>query len=353
MAGGGEQRVQPRAGLCAGCSQPLGQLWSTATIAVSDGTSWHATCFVCSVCGERIASSRFAMTPDGRPCHGECHAAVHRPRCDVCDIVIAAGPDGTIHYGQQQFWGTKSCREHADDGTRRCACCCRLEKRSGPAFAPLPDDSASLCLDCVTTAVLSDADAAPLFREVAAFLRSSGAHLPYLPPLRLVPAAVLAIWANDAASAHDSPASAHIRGLTLVTTTSFSLFGGLVPVAPAQVRVTGIAILAALPRLATGSVMAHELCHAHLRLGGYPERLAPRLEEGLCELWALLWLEHKLAASAEAGDAQLGAFLAHQIRTNPSEVYGGGVRDAMRAYQAHGLARVMDHVRHHGALPPS
>ena len=223
---------------------------------------------------------------------------------------------------------------------------------SGPTFAPLPDDSASLCLECVSTAVLSDGDAAPLFREVAAFLRSSGAHLPYLPPLRLVPAAVLTAWANDAASAHDSPASSHIRGLTLVSTTSFSLFGGLLPIeGTTQVRVTGIAVLAALPRLATGSVMAHELCHAHLRLGGYPAPLPPRLEEGLCELWSLLWLEHKLAASADAADAQLGAFLAHQIRTNPSEIYGGGVRDALRAFQAHGLAAVMDHVRHHGALP--
>ena len=109
---GGEKRVQPRAGLCAGCSQPLRQSWSTATISASDGASWHASCFVCSVCGERIVSSRFAMTPDGRPCHSVCHTAVHRPRCDVCDAIIPAGPDGTIQYGSHQFWGTKSCREH-------------------------------------------------------------------------------------------------------------------------------------------------------------------------------------------------------------------------------------------------
>jgi hypothetical protein len=123
------------------------------------------------------------------------------------------------------------------------------------------------------------------------------------------------------------------------------------PPAWEHTRVTGIAILGSLPRLATGSVMAHELCHAHLRLGGYPRELPPRLEEGLCQLWSLLWLEHQLAAADGAADTQLGAFLAHQIRVDPSPVYGGGVRDALASYQRHGLARIMEEVKRSGRLP--
>ena len=336
-------------GVCAACAAPLG--WTSA-VRTSDGQTFHAACFTCSVCSEPISDARFALTPEGRPCHAECHAAVHRPRCDVCDSVIASSDrDGLIRYHKTEFWQSKSCEEHAHDGTRRCACCTRYEKRCGPAFAPLPDDTASLCLECVTTAVLSEQDAVPLYHEVAHFLRASGAHLPYLPPLRLVPSGVLSAWASDAASAHESPSSQQVRGLTLVSTTSWSLFG-LPSAVPSHVSVTGIAILSGLPILATGAVMAHELCHAHLRLHGRSTQdLSPRLEEGLCQLWSLLWLEHRIASLSGAQDAQLGAFLAHQIRTDPSPVYGDGVRDAMRAYQRHGLAAIMDHVKRHRALP--
>ena len=53
---------------------------------------------------------------------------------------------------------------------------------------------------------------------------------------------------------------------------------------------TAILVLAGLPRLMAGSILAHEVMHAWLRLTGSP-KLSLDVEEGLCQLMALLWLE--------------------------------------------------------------
>ena len=57
-----------------------------------------------------------------------------------------------------------------------------------------------------------------------------------------------------------------------------------------HVSVTAILVLAGMPWLLTGAVLAHELMHAWLRMEGYRE-LPPPVEEGLCQLMAYLWLE--------------------------------------------------------------
>ena len=53
---------------------------------------------------------------------------------------------------------------------------------------------------------------------------------------------------------------------------------------------TAILVLFGLPWLLTGSILAHEVMHAWLRTNGY-RNLPPEVEEGLCQLMALLWLE--------------------------------------------------------------
>ena len=52
-------------------------------------------------------------------------------------------------------------------------------------------------------------------------------------------------------------------------------------------------VVSGLPRLLTGSILAHECMHAWLRMSGFSghRQLAPQVEEGLCQLMALLWLE--------------------------------------------------------------
>ncbi len=51
-----------------------------------------------------------------------------------------------------------------------------------------------------------------------------------------------------------------------------------------------VQVVYGLPRLLTGSILAHEVMHAWLRLSGCT-RLPEQVEEGLCQLMALLWLE--------------------------------------------------------------
>lgn len=55
-------------------------------------------------------------------------------------------------------------------------------------------------------------------------------------------------------------------------------------------QVTAILVLFGLPYLLTGSILAHECMHAWLRLNGV-NHLSLDIEEGLCQLMALLWLE--------------------------------------------------------------
>ena len=48
-------------------------------------------------------------------------------------------------------------------------------------------------------------------------------------------------------------------------------------------------VLAGLPRVMAGAILAHECMHAWLRLSGVTH-MQPQLEEGLCQLMAALWL---------------------------------------------------------------
>ena len=62
-------------------------------------------------------------------------------------------------------------------------------------------------------------------------------------------------------------------------------------------QVTAILVLAGLPRVMAGSILAHESMHAWLRLTG-AHHLPLEVEEGLCQLMALLWLESQPSANS-------------------------------------------------------
>ena len=72
-------------------------------------------------------------------------------------------------------------------------------------------------------------------------------------------------------------------------------------------EITAIMVLCGLPWLLTGSIIAHEAMHAWLRLSGYP-RLPPPVEEGMCQLMAMLWLEQQ-PAEPEVRHPALGPLL--------------------------------------------
>jgi hypothetical protein len=100
--------------------------------------------------------------------------------------------------------------------------------------------------------------------------------------------------------------------------------------------------------------------HAYLRLSGFEERanrpdgLLPQVEEGLCQLIALLWLEQagaelvaKAPKATAAYEQRLAAYFGHTIREERSVVYGDGFRAALDCFQRYEgrLDRVLEHVR--------
>ena len=55
-------------------------------------------------------------------------------------------------------------------------------------------------------------------------------------------------------------------------------------------QVTAILVQCGLPRLLTGSIIAHEVMHAWMRYQ-HVQELSMDVEEGLCQLMAFLWLD--------------------------------------------------------------
>jgi hypothetical protein len=105
--------------------------------------------------------------------------------------------------------------------------------------------------------------------------------------------------------------------------------------------VHALLVLEGLPRALAGAVLAHECLHAFLRMRGVAGAFLPlEVEEGLCQLAALLWLESPAGAEGcERGwPARLRAYGAHQIREHTSQIYGGGFRSALDLFQRKGAA---------------
>jgi hypothetical protein len=65
--------------------------------------------------------------------------------------------------------------------------------------------------------------------------------------------------------------------------------------------VTAVLVLYGLPRDLTASILAHEAMHVWLKLNkGFPFRMPPKLEEGLCQVIAYLYLESLVQAEAHS-----------------------------------------------------
>jgi hypothetical protein len=173
--------------------------------------------------------------------------------------------------------------------------------------------------------------------------------------------------------------------------------------------VSAVLVLYGLPRDLTASILAHEAMHVWLKLNrGFPFRMPPKLEEGLCQVIAYLYLDKLATESASkvvapaivqrsgskallspraapnvvsppphakprrpssggggGGAARktgattarakhgktLTSWFREQILVDKSPIYGKGFQEVFAAVSALGLDAVLTHIKKHQVLP--
>lgn len=376
--------------ICAGCNAEIGHGRYLSCM----GSVWHPECFRCHACNQPINDYEFSVSGN-RPFHKSCYKEQHHPKCDVCRKFIPTNSAGLIEYRAHPYWMQKYCPSHERDGTPRCCSCERMEPVDVKYISL--DDGRRLCLECLDSAIMDTHECQPLYLEIQEFYEGLNMKVEQQVPLLLVERQAL----NEAMEGeknghHHLPET---RGLCLseeqtVTTVlrrprigAGYRFIDMITEPHRLIRrceVTAILILYGLPRLLTGSILAHEMMHAWLRLKGYPN-LSPEVEEGICQVLAHMWLDSEIYAAAGSDAAsssssssassssssspssssstsskkgkrsdfekKLGGFFKHQIESDSSTAYGEGFRQGNQAVNKYGLKRTLDHIRMTGSFP--
>ncbi|XP_068303575.1 protein DA1-like isoform X1 [Pyrus communis] len=363
--------------VCAGCNAEIGfGRYLNCMNAV-----WHPECFRCRACNQPISDYEFS-TSGHYPYHKACYKESYHPKCDVCKHFIPTNPAGLIEYRAHPFWVQKYCPAHEIDNTPRCGSCERMEARD-TRYVPL-DDGRKLCLECLDSAVMDTSECQPLYLDIQEFYEGLNMKLEQQVPLLLVERQALNEARGGERNGHYH--MPETRGLclseeqTISTISRWPRFGAGHQAAELitepykltrRCEVTAILILYGLPRLLTGSILAHEMMHAWLRLKGY-QPLRQDVEEGICQVLAHMWLEAELmsgsggnAASTSSSsssrtskkgtkspfESKLGGFFLHQLETDMSPVYGDGFRAGQQAVQKYGLRSTLEHIRMTGLFP--
>eukprot|EP00210_Caulerpa_lentillifera_P003441 g3283.t1 len=307
---------------------------------------------VCDGCQKRIYGSLHVI--DGKCYHHECRRRYVNESCCICHQLLPQ-IGKKITWCEHPFWKERFCHIHNQDGTRSCASCERL-KAIDVRWIEL-NDGRQICTDCSQSMIIDDCAAQQLYNNIIEFYASLNLFLPVIPSLTLVDRHAL-----NERTFHDQHQwdTSQTRGMTLaeeyrtiknVIRQDHRFLGQayeMYPVEHRECRVTGILILFGLPRLLTGSIMAHEVMHAYLKLT-MNMSLDSTIEEGLCQLMAYLWIENQ--TPEDAFRKRLCSFIATQIREHPSPVYGDGFRMALDCFQSYGLVNLINHVRITGQFP--
>ncbi|CAN1273590.1 Protein DA1, partial [Linum perenne] len=359
-----EDAYHQPARICAGCNNEIG----AGRFLNCLNAYWHSECFRCHACNLPISDYEFSMSGN-YPYHKTCYKDRYHPKCDVCKHFIPTSLVGLIEYRTHPFWNQKYCPTHEHDGTPRCCSCERMEPKD-TGYVPL-DDGRKLCLECLDSAVMDTSQCQPLYMDIQQFYGSLSMKVEQYVPLLLVERQAL----NEAREGekHGHYHKPETRGLclseeqTISTVLRRPMFGGgkwptnMITKPYKLTRrcdVTAILILYGLPRLLTGSILAHEMMHAWMRLKGY-QPLSQDVEEGICQVLAHMWLDTQLnfvSSSSTNGyvppfQKKLGAFFKHQIESDSSPVYGDGFRAGQQAVRKYGLQRTLEHIRMTGRFP--
>lgn len=123
-------------------------------------------------------------------------------------------------------------------------------------------------------------------------------------------------------------------------------------------RIKDVLLLRGMSKTATGATLAHEYGHCYLFARAFPS-LPLKTEEGVCELFAWLWLGGGLSVPAATRVTINGADEAQNARRRArmekrqDPVYGDGFRDAKKALERCGgdLWTLLEYLRANAALP--
>ncbi|XP_027330077.1 protein DA1 isoform X2 [Abrus precatorius] len=259
--------------ICAGCYSEIGYGRYLNCL----NAFWHPECFRCRACNLPISDYEFS-TSGNYPYHKSCYKESYHPKCDVCKHFIPTNPAGLIEYRAHPFWIQKYCPSHEHDNTPRCCSCERMEAQETGYIAL--KDGRKLCLECLDSAIMDTNECQPLYGDIQRFYESINMKLEQQIPLLLVERQAL----NEA---REGEKNGHYhmpetRGLCLseeLSTISrrprLGTGNGALDMRSQPYRlasrcdVTAILILYGLPRLLTGSILAHEMMHAWLRLKGF------------------------------------------------------------------------------------
>ncbi|XP_042011329.1 protein DA1-related 1-like isoform X1 [Salvia splendens] len=362
--------------ICAGCNTEIGP----GRYLSCRGAFWHPKCFRCHACNQAISDYEFSISKN-YPFHKSCYKDLHHPKCVACRNFIPINAAGLVEYRAHPFWHQKYCPSHEHDGTPRCYSCERMEPID--AIYLVLDDGRKLCPECQSSSIMGTNECQLLYLEIQEFYKGLLKKVEQQVPLLLVERQALNEAMKGEKIGHHH--TLWTRGLCLSEEQTVSTIprrpkiGGyritnMSPEPYTLVRkceVTAILILYGLPRLLTGSILAHEMMHAWLRLKGYPN-LSPKVEEGICQVMAHMWLESEIipcsgnnAASAStsasssgsskkgkrsAFEKKLGQFFMQLIQSDSSEVYGDGFREGNKALLKYGLRSTLDHIRLTGSF---
>ncbi|CAL4913731.1 unnamed protein product [Urochloa decumbens] len=378
-----QAQAQPRGHrVCGRCKHEIGHGHYLSCM----GIYWHPQCFRCCSCGHPIRETEFTLLGTD-PYHKLCYKELHHPKCDVCLQFIPTNRSGLIEYRAHPFWGQKYCPLHEQDRTPRCCSCEKMEPRNTKYMSL--GDGRSLCMECLGSAVMDTGECQPLYHSIRDYYEGMNMKLDQQIPMLLVERQALnEAMEGESKGPHHMPET---RGLCLSeeqTVTSIlrrPRIGGNrlldMRTQPQKLtrrcEVTAILVLYGLPRLLTGSILAHELMHGWLRLKGY-RNLNAEVEEGICQVMSYLWLESEIlpassrhapsssyassssssyppTSSKKGGishtEKKLGEFFMHQIANDTSTAYGDGFRTAYAAVNKYGLRQTLNHIRLTGGFP--
>ncbi|RZC84220.1 hypothetical protein C5167_046999 [Papaver somniferum] len=401
--------------LCDGCNGDLGY----GDYLLCMGAFWHPSCFRCYACGYQIVEHEggiLTICPVSESCIipvVKFAIKMIRELIGLESLQIPPNDAGLIEFRSHPFWGQKYCPIHEHDNTARCCSCERLESLSA-RYIPL-GDGRNLCLECMESAVMDTGDCQPLYHSIRDFYEGMNMKLDQQIPMLLVERQALNEATEWEKNGHRQ--MPETRGLCLSeeqTVTSIHRrprLGGsrlirmktLVKKLSRKCEVTAILVLYGLPRLLTGSILAHELMHGWLRLKGimisillsredmcktvYPfyrvtdwkefvigyRNLSPEVEEGICQALSYMWLETEVLPCSMGSSAattssvptsssfkkggksdsekKLGRFFIYQICNDTSTAYGKGFRDASASISKYGLRRTINHIQLTGNFP--